>query len=69
VVIPVGESAVERLARIEAKLDNVLQTLEDTKDHEERLLKLEYNFNIIKWVGTFIQGIVMLLLGRLFQKL
>lgn len=64
-----GESAVERLARIEAKLDNVLQTLEDTKDHEERLLKLEYNFNIIKWVGTFIQGIVMLLLGRLFQKL
>jgi len=68
-VIPVGESAVERLARIEAKLDNVLQTLEDTKDHEERLLKLEYNFNIIKWVGTFIQGIVMLLLGRLFQKL
>jgi len=65
----VGESAVERLARIEAKLDNVLQTLEDTKDHEERLLKLEYNFNIIKWVGTFIQGIVMLLLGRLFQKL
>lgn len=64
-----GESAVERLARIEAKLDNVLQTLEDTKDHEERLLKLEYNFNIIKWVGVFIQGIVMLLLGRLFQKL
>lgn len=64
-----GESAVERLARIEAKLDNVLQTLEDTKDHEERLLKLEYNFNIIKWVGTFIQGLVMLLLGRLFQKL
>ena len=64
-----GESAVERLARIEAKLDNVLQTLEDTKDHEERLLKLEYNFNIIKWVGAFIQGIGMLLLGRLFQKL
>ena len=64
-----GERAVERIARIEAKLDNILQTLEDTKDHEERLLKLEYNFNIIKWVGAFLQGIVMLLLGRLFQKL
>ena len=64
-----GESEVERLARIETKLDNVLNVLEDTKDHEERLIKLEYNFNIIKWVGAFIQATIMLLLGNLFKKL
>lgn len=64
-----SETEVERLARIETKLDNVLTVLEDTKDHEERLLKLEYNFGIIKWLGASVQAIIMLMLGGLFKKL
>jgi hypothetical protein len=57
----------ERLARIEAQLQEIYRALMDGK-LTERVIKLESQMSVLKWAASSAWAVALSLIGYLFKK-
>lgn len=64
---PLPEDIEVRLARVEEKIDQLINTIVKGQ-MVERIIKLEQQMGVIKWAGGACFSILLILLGILFER-